>query len=58
MTGRGASARPDPDLPKAAGVVEELVDALSNVDVFVNNAGTGDPTATFYLSPTTGSGGS
>jgi NAD(P)-dependent dehydrogenase (short-subunit alcohol dehydrogenase family) len=29
------------DLPAAAGVVDELADALGGLDVFVNNAGTG-----------------
>jgi NAD(P)-dependent dehydrogenase (short-subunit alcohol dehydrogenase family) len=37
----------DPDLPKAANVIDELADALGGVDVLVNNAGTGDPTGDF-----------
>jgi NAD(P)-dependent dehydrogenase (short-subunit alcohol dehydrogenase family) len=36
-----------PDLPKAAGVIDELADALGGLDVLVNNAGTGDPTGDF-----------
>ena len=34
-----------PDLPKAAGVINELADALGGLDVLVNNAGTGDQRA-------------
>jgi NAD(P)-dependent dehydrogenase (short-subunit alcohol dehydrogenase family) len=37
----------DPDLPKAAGVIDELADALGGMGVLVNNAGTGDPTGEF-----------
>jgi NAD(P)-dependent dehydrogenase (short-subunit alcohol dehydrogenase family) len=37
----------DPDLPKAASVIDELADALGGVDLLVNNAGTGDPTGEF-----------
>ena len=50
MEGRGEVCRldlTDPDLSKAADVVEELADALSSVGVFVNNVGTGDPTGDF-----------
>lgn len=32
------------DLPAAADVIDELAEALGGVDVFVNNAGTGDST--------------
>jgi len=34
-------------LPEAADVVDELANALGGLDVLVNNAGTGDPTADF-----------
>src|SRR5919205_1150359 len=37
----------NPDLSKAANVIDELADALGGVDVLVNNAGTGDPTGDF-----------
>lgn len=37
----------DPHLPKAAGVIDELADALGGMGVLVNNAGTGDPTGEF-----------
>ena len=35
------------DLPGAAGVIDDLADALGGVDALVNNAGTGDPTGEF-----------
>jgi NAD(P)-dependent dehydrogenase (short-subunit alcohol dehydrogenase family) len=38
---------PDPDLPRAADVIDELADALRGVAVLVNNAGTPDPTGDF-----------
>jgi NAD(P)-dependent dehydrogenase (short-subunit alcohol dehydrogenase family) len=34
-------------LPEAADVVDELVNTLGGLDMLVNNAGTGDPTADF-----------
>jgi NAD(P)-dependent dehydrogenase (short-subunit alcohol dehydrogenase family) len=37
----------NPDLPKAAHVIDELASALGSVDILVNNAGTGDPTGDF-----------
>src|SRR5919107_1894952 len=37
----------NPDLPKAAHVIDELASALGGVDILVNNAGTGDPTGDF-----------
>jgi NAD(P)-dependent dehydrogenase (short-subunit alcohol dehydrogenase family) len=35
------------DLPEAADVIDELVEALGSVDVLVNNAATIDPTGEF-----------
>jgi NAD(P)-dependent dehydrogenase (short-subunit alcohol dehydrogenase family) len=37
------------DLPGAAGVVDDLADALGGVDVLVNDAGTGDTTSVLEL---------
>jgi NAD(P)-dependent dehydrogenase (short-subunit alcohol dehydrogenase family) len=37
----------EPDLPKAASVIDDLADTLGGLDVLVNNAGTGDPTGDF-----------
>jgi NAD(P)-dependent dehydrogenase (short-subunit alcohol dehydrogenase family) len=34
-------------LPEAADVIDELADSLGDLDVLVNNAGTGDPTGDF-----------
>src|SRR3712207_1523930 len=34
-------------LPDAADVIDELADSLRDLDVLVNNAGTGDPTGDF-----------
>ena len=39
------------DLPGAADVIDELVDSLGGVDVFVNNAGAGDATGSFLDLP-------
>jgi NAD(P)-dependent dehydrogenase (short-subunit alcohol dehydrogenase family) len=39
------------DLPGAADVVDEISDALGGLDVFVNNAGTGDRTGSFLDLP-------
>ena len=35
------------NLPRAADVIDELAGSLGGLDVLVNNAGTGDPTADF-----------
>ena len=39
------------DLPRAAGVIDDLANALGGVDVLVNNAGTGDSTGDFLELP-------
>jgi len=45
---RGEVRRMDlTSLPEAAGAIDDLGDALGGLDVLVNNAGTGDPTADF-----------